>query len=100
MNRFLVNRVLETIGGLAASPPMRFGNGWIVLAEAMPTLLGEALGQDRSASNLRIIWKKANAISAGHRRRQRPQSQRHHSIGITHHIKHQDSTNVAGLEKP
>jgi len=46
---------------------MRLGHGWIVLAEAMPTLLGEALGQDRSARNLRIIWKKANAISAGNR---------------------------------
>ena len=66
----------------------------------MPTLLGEALGQDRSASNLRIIWKKANAISAGQRRRKRHQGQRHHAIDTPHRIKPRDSTNVAGLEKP
>ena len=78
---------------------MRFGNGWIVLAEAMPTLLREALGQDRSARNLRIIWKKANAISADQRRRKRHQGQRHHAIDTPHRIKPQDSTNVVGLEK-
>ncbi|MDA7986448.1 MAG: hypothetical protein MPI81_06390 [Synechococcus sp. H1_metabat_bins_2.tsv.006] len=85
---------------MAASPPMRFGNGWIVLAEAMPTLLREALGQDRAASDLRIIWQKANAISAGQRRRKRHQGQRHHAVDTPHRIKPQDSTNVAGLEKP
>ena len=67
LKRLLVNRVLEAIGGLATSLGMRLGHGWIVLAEAMPALLGEALGQDRSARSLRIIWKKANAISAGNR---------------------------------
>ena len=46
---------------------MRFGKSLIVLAEAMPTLLREALGQDRAASDLRIIGQKANAIRAGHR---------------------------------
>ena len=79
---------------------MRFGNGWIVLAEAMPTLLREALGQDRAASDLRIIWQKANAISAGQRRRKRHQGQGHNAVETPHRIKPQDSTNVAGLEKP
>ena len=78
---------------------MRFGNGWIVLAKAMPTLLREALGQDRAASDLCIIWQKINAISAGQRRRQRHQGQRHHAMDTPHRIKPQDSTNVAGLEK-
>jgi len=78
---------------------MRLGHGWIVLAEAMPTLLGEALGQDRSARNLRIILKKANAISAGQRCRKRHQGQSHHAMDTPHRIKPQDSTNVAGLEK-
>ena len=79
---------------------MGFGNGWIVLAEAMPTLLREALGQDRAASDLSIIGQKANAISAGQRRRKRHQGQSHHAMNTLHRIKPQDSTNVAGLEKP
>ena len=79
---------------------MRFGNGWIVSAEAMPTLLREALGQDRAASDLRITWQKENAISAGQRRRKRHQGQRHNAVDTLHRIKPQDSTNVAGLEKP
>ena len=78
---------------------MRFGNGWIVLTEPMPTLLREALGQDRAASDLRIIWQKENAISASQRRRQRHQGQRHHAVDTPHRIKPQDSTNVGGLEK-
>ena len=79
---------------------MRFGHGWIVLAEAMPTLMREALGQDRAASDLRIIWQETNAISAGQRCRKRHQGQRHHAMNTLHRIKPQDSTNVAGLEKP
>ena len=100
LKRLLVNRVLEAIGGLAASPLMRFGHGWIVLAEAMPTLMREALGQDRAASDLRIIWQETNAISAGQRCRKRHQGQSHHAMNTPHRIKPQDSTNVAGLEKP
>ena len=100
LKRLLVNRVLEAIGGLATSLRMRLGHGWIVLAEAMPTLLGEALGQDRSASDLRIIWQETNAISAGQRCRKRHQGQRHNAMDTPHRIKPQDSTNVAGLEKP
>ena len=79
---------------------MRFGNGWIVLAEAMPTLMREALGQDRAARDLRIIWQETNAISAGQRCRKRHQGQSHHAMNTPHRIKPQDSTNVAGLEKP
>ena len=66
---------------------MRFGNGWIVLAEAVPTLLREALGQDRAASDLSIIGQKANAISAGQRPLQRQQGQRHHARDTPHRIK-------------
>ena len=65
----------------------------------MPTLLREALGQDRAASDLRIIWQKNNAISPGLRRRQHHQGQRRQAMDTPHRIKPKDSTNVAGLEK-
>tara|TARA_E500000178_G_scaffold118604_1_gene118570 strand:+ start:1314 stop:1637 length:324 start_codon:yes stop_codon:yes gene_type:complete len=96
----LVNRVPHASGGLAASNLMRLGHGWIVLTEAMPTRLGEALGQDRSASDLRIIRQEADAISAGQQRQWHHHRQRHHAAEIAHGRKPQTTTNVAGLEKP
>ena len=79
---------------------MRLGHGWIVLAEAMPSRLGEALGQDRSAGDLRIIRQKADAISAGQRGQWQHHGQHHHTAEIAHGDKPLTTTNVAGLEKP